>query len=119
MYVFFSDNTPEGIRDNCCSEMGIEVARSLGKYLGLPILWGRSKYEALAFVRDRASAKVQGWKKSLLSFGGTEVLIKFVSNSIPTYSMSRFKFPIKSCGELDSIVSKFWWGQQRDEGRIH
>lgn len=94
-------------------------ADSPGKYLGLPILWGRSKCEALAFVRDRVKSKVQGWKHSLLSYGGREVLIKSVSNAIPTFSMSCFKYPKKTCGELHSIISNFWWGQKDDEGRIH
>lgn len=116
---FFTDNTPDVIKKDCCDVLGIDVANSPRKYLRLPILWGRSKFEALAFVRDRVSNKVQGWKHSLLSYGGREVLIKAVANSIPTYSMFCFKFPKKTCSELDSIVSRFWWGQQKDEGRIH
>lgn len=86
---------------------------------GLPILWGRSKSEALAFVRDRVKSKVQGWKHALLSHGGREVLIKAVANAIPTYSMSCFLFPKKTCGELDSIISNFWWGHQGGNGSIH
>lgn len=117
--VFFTDNTPDDLKMNCCNILGIEVADSPGKYLGLPILWGRSKSEALAFVRDRVKGKVQGWKHSLLSHGGREVLIRSVANSIPTYSMSCFLFPKKTCSELNSIISNFWWGNQSGNGSIH
>ena len=57
------------------------------KYLGLPTLVGRAKYHSFAYLKDRVWKKLQGWKGTILSRGGKEVLIKAVAQSISTYSM--------------------------------
>lgn len=72
--------------------MGFKVAEPLRNYLGLPVLWGRSKAESLAFVKDRVCAKVQGWKQELLSQVGREVFIKAVACAILTFPMMCFLF---------------------------
>lgn len=90
-----------------------------GKYLGLPTIWGRSKVEALHYIKERVRAKLKGWKQEVLSSAGREVLIKAVATSIPAYPMSVFKFPKKVCSEINSTISKFWWGQVGDERKIH
>ena len=46
-------------------------------------------------------------------------MIKLVVNVVPSYVMNWFKFPNKTCKELDSMVANFWWGQQGSEGKIH
>lgn len=117
--IFFTDNTPNRIWEDCYNALGVGLADSPGKYLGLPFLWGRSKCKALTFVRDKVKNKIQGWKHTLLSNAGREVLIKAVASAIPTYSMSYFKFLKKACGELDSLILKFWWGQRSGESSIH
>ena len=58
--VFVSSRASEEVRNTICENLGISRADSPGKYLGLPVLWGRSKVEALAFVRDRVRKKVLG-----------------------------------------------------------
>lgn len=70
-------------------------SESLGKYLGLPVIWERSKDEALALVRDRLIKKIHRWKNCLLSQTGREVLIKATDPSFPMFC---FKFSKKKCG---------------------
>ncbi|KAF7831683.1 reverse transcriptase [Senna tora] len=50
---------------------------------------------------------------------GRETLIKAVASAIPIYPMACFKFPKAVCDDLNSVLAKFWWGQKREEGRIH
>ena len=38
---------------------------------------------------------------------------------IPTYSMGLFKIPKSICGNINSILSKYWWGQTKEERKIH
>ncbi|KAI5317842.1 hypothetical protein L3X38_037549 [Prunus dulcis] len=90
-----------------------------GHYLGLPTMWGRSKKDALSFVKDRLLCKVQGWKQGLLSQAGRETLSKSVALAIPTYPMSIFLFPKGFCGELDGILANFWWGHSGNKNKIH
>ena len=55
----------------------------------------------------------------MLSKAGKEVLIKAVAQSIPTYTMGVFQLPGKLCDELDAMYARFWWGQVREERKIH
>ena len=62
---------------------------------------------------------VMGWKEKTISKAGREVLIKTVAQVIPTYSMSIFKLPKKVCDDINSVLAKYWWGQTRNEKKIH
>lgn len=56
--------------------------------------------------------KLLGWKEKFLSQAVKEILIKAVIQAIPTYSMSVFQLPKTLCRDLNSIMSKFFWGHQ-------
>ena len=60
-----------------------------------------------------------GWKEKHILKAGREVLIKTIFQVIPTYSMSLFKIPKIVCDGRNSALSKYWWGQTRDEKKIH
>ncbi|KAK9668774.1 hypothetical protein RND81_13G086000 [Saponaria officinalis] len=55
----------------------------------------------------------------LLSKEGREILIKAVAQSIPTYVMSVFKIPTTFCDELRKLISRYWWGHNQGERKIH
>lgn len=55
----------------------------------------------------------------MLSRAGKEVLIKAVTQSIPTYTMGVFQLPLKLCEELNALCAKFWWGQVGNERKVH
>ena len=55
----------------------------------------------------------------MLSKAGKEVLIKEITQAIPTYTMRVFQLLVKLCDELNSLCAKFWWGQIGNEKKIH
>ena len=59
------------------------------------------------------------WKEKYISKAGSEVLIKTVTQAIPTYSMSMFKIPKKICDDINSVLAKYWWVQTKNEKKIH
>lgn len=75
--------------------------------------------EALSFVTDKFRQKMQGWKKTLLSTAGREILIKSVASAVLSFPMSCFLFPLQVCKDLNSVVASFCWGQRGEEGHIH
>ncbi|OMO87944.1 reverse transcriptase [Corchorus capsularis] len=91
--LFFNSNCPDHVKEECGNIFNIQTSGNPGKYLGLPSVWGRSKEEALGFLKDRMIKKIQGWKKGLLSQAGF-------------------------CSKLESIVAKFWWGDNEDKRKI-
>ncbi|XP_035543601.1 uncharacterized mitochondrial protein AtMg00310-like [Juglans regia] len=46
-------------------------------------------------------------------------MVKAVLQAIPTYSMSVFKLPKKLCSDLEAMISRFWWENNRTETGIH
>lgn len=59
-YVYFTSNTSKEVRSNIVDSLCIVSSDYPSKYLGHPVIRGRSKDEALAFVRDMAVKKIQG-----------------------------------------------------------
>lgn len=87
--------------------LGIESEALSERYLGLPTVVGRSKDGTFKHVRECSSGKVVGWKCQGFSKAAKEVLVKSVSQSIPTYTMSCFHLTKKMCRNLSSISSNF------------
>jgi hypothetical protein len=46
------------------------------------------------------------------------VLLKAVVQAIPTYTMSVFQLPKNLCLDIDSMMSKFWWGHKDNDKKI-
>ena len=99
--------------------LGVPSIQQYEKYLGLPSLIGKEKITCFSQIKEQVWSKVKGWKEKLLSQVGREVLIKAVVQAIPTYTMNCFKLPVTLCKEIESIIRKFWWGQNGDKRKIH
>lgn len=56
--LFFSNNTPDEVKEEMCRVLGIDGTTDPGKYLGLSVVWGRSKSEALNFVQEKMLKKI-------------------------------------------------------------
>ena len=80
---------------------------------------GKSKVSTFREVQERVTKRVMGWKEKYISKASREVLIKTVAQAIPTYSMSMFKIPKKICGDINSVLAKYLWGQTKNEKKIH
>lgn len=66
----FSANTPEDVKANISSIMGIRGIDNSGIYLGIPMTWGRSKKVALAYIRERMAKKIMGVETRHIINGG-------------------------------------------------
>ncbi|KAG7941873.1 hypothetical protein I3843_16G069700 [Carya illinoinensis] len=117
--LLFSSNTKESVKREILQEAGDDSLGVYGKYLGLPTMIGRSKYETFKGIKERVWKKVSSWKNSFLSSAGREVLIKAVLQSIPTYTMNVFRFPRKLSQELNSMLARFWWNGNKEGRGIH
>jgi hypothetical protein len=89
------------------------------KYLGQPIITGRAKNQTFSYILDKVWKKLKGWKEKNLSFAGRGILIKAVAQVIPTYLMSNYLLPKSLCHQLESMISRFWWGSNVDKRKVH
>ena len=87
------------------------------KYLGLPMPNGKSKVGTFKELQEKISKRVM--KEKYISKVGWEILIKTVAQAIPTYSMSLFKLPRSICDNINSLVARYWWGQNQEDRKIH
>ena len=67
MGIFFSKSTPIDTQNQIKDSLGVQDIKLYEMYLGLPALVGKSKRASLDFIKERVWAKLQGWKKQLLS----------------------------------------------------
>ncbi|CAA7025647.1 unnamed protein product [Microthlaspi erraticum] len=114
--IIFGMRIPHRQKMHFQNILGIRNVGGGGKYLGLPEQFGRSKTEAFQGVVNGVRKTVEGWYNQYLSTAAKEVLIKSMAQAKPVYSMNCFLYPKKTCEQIDSILSEFWWGTN-DSGR--
>lgn len=117
--IHYSAGTTQESRMLVKQILGIEEAREAEKYLGIPTVWGRSKQEALGYLKDKIWNKMSGWKNIYLSNAGKQILLKAVITVILTYAMALFKLSKTWCGEMMAMMTRFWWSQSADKRSIH
>uniref|UniRef100_A0A803QF26 Reverse transcriptase domain-containing protein n=1 Tax=Cannabis sativa TaxID=3483 RepID=A0A803QF26_CANSA len=108
--VFFSTNISDAMRTRLCGILGMARANEHSTYLGLPCTMGRNKDAILGFLKDKMQQRIQSWEGKLLSKAGREILLKTVAQALPSYAMSVFLLPKKTCSYLEGLMSKYWWG---------
>ena len=97
--------------------MGARIMEDCEKYLGLPMVGGKSKVNTLRELREKISKKVMRWKEKYISKARREILIKTVVQAILTYTMGIFKIPKSLCDSINSTLAKYWWVRQRKKGK--
>lgn len=76
-------------------------------YLCLPTIWGRSRKDALSFLKERIRDNMLSWRNRMLNNTGKEVLFKSVVTVLPAHVMSVFKLPTTWYEEVNSMIPKF------------
>ncbi|XP_019150536.1 PREDICTED: uncharacterized protein LOC109147328 [Ipomoea nil] len=116
--ICYSRNTSDEDRQSVAQILGVAQAPNFGKYLGLPSFIGRHKKAAFAYVEDKIRQRIGSWNKKLLSQAGKEILLKTVTQSMPTFSMSVFLLPVSVCTAIERTMNRYWWDSGTDR-RIH
>ncbi|XP_043703872.1 uncharacterized protein LOC122653966 [Telopea speciosissima] len=115
----FSPNTPTKFKRWFSRILKVRYGNGPSKYLGLPPEIGVSKAEVFKDITSRMCQRVQGWKQSMLSQAGHEVLIKSVASTISSYAGSHFILPASHHDSTRSKMSNFFWGQKEDKRTLH
>ncbi|KAL0444032.1 UNVERIFIED_CONTAM: hypothetical protein Slati_2125900 [Sesamum latifolium] len=110
--IVFSRNTPQLVRMEVATTLGVLMVDKHDNYLGLPLVLGKSKWAAFDRIKDRIWPKMQCWSAKNLCQVGCTVMIKSVLQAIPTYSMSCFKLPEMFLKEVESLLAAFFWKQE-------
>lgn len=117
--IFFSRNTKKEQKEAICEVLPGVTMQDHSKYLGLPLVLGRSKKSIFSYIKERVTKKIKSWKSKFLSAAGKEVLLKSVVQALPVYTMSCFRLPKGLCHELSKTIASFWWSCGEKEKRMH
>ena len=105
--ITFSAKTPTEVKTRVKTELNIEAEGGIGKYLGLPELFGRKKRDIFASIVDRIRQRIRHWSTKFLSGAGKQILLKTVLSAMPCYVMSCFKLPSSLCKQIQSLLTRF------------
>ena len=77
--IFFSKNTTPSVKEEIQNLFGAQVMTNCEKYLGLPMVRGKSKVNTFKDLQEQITKRVIRWKEKIISKAGREVLIKMVA----------------------------------------
>ncbi|KAG7559487.1 Reverse transcriptase zinc-binding domain [Arabidopsis thaliana x Arabidopsis arenosa] len=116
--VTFSTKTPADTRERVKTQLGIQKEGGLGKYLGLPELFGRKKKDLFTIIVDRIRQRARSWSSRFLSTAGKTIMLKSVLAAMPSYSMSCFKLPNSLYKRIQSVLTRFWWDSSMEKKKM-
>ncbi|XP_019085850.1 PREDICTED: uncharacterized protein LOC109126607 [Camelina sativa] len=98
--------------------LGVRQVSGLGKYLGLPELFGRKKRDMFNTIVDKIKQRSRSWSNRSLSTAGKTTMLKYVLASMPTYAISCFKLPGSLCKRIQSALTRFWWDESEEKRKM-
>ena len=82
----FMAGVSSGVQTNICNLMGMEMKVLPVKYLGVPLISSRLRYDDCVVLKERILRRVTSWHAKVLSYAGGRVqLIISVLASIQSY----------------------------------
>lgn len=109
--VTFSARIPSEVKSRVKTELHIDTEGGLGKYFGLPELFGLKKRDVFASILDMIRQKIIIWTTCFLSGAGKQVLLTAVLAAMPNYAMSCFKLSA-------SLQTRFWWDANPEKRKM-
>ena len=86
--ITFSRKTLDHIKTEAQQILGMQLTGGMGKYLGLPEMFGRKKRDLFNQIIDRIRQRSLSWSSLFLSNEGKTTMLKSVLALMLTYTMS-------------------------------
>ncbi|WJX14219.1 hypothetical protein P8452_04514 [Trifolium repens] len=87
-------------------------------YLGVPIFKGKPKACHFQPIADKIQLKLASWKASLLSIAGRVQLVRSVIQSMLTYSISIYSWPVSLIKNIEKCIRNFIWSGEIDKRKL-
>ncbi|KAG5630931.1 hypothetical protein H5410_002648 [Solanum commersonii] len=101
--------------------VAVVVATQVEQITGMdaPITHARKSKEHYSELLNKIKGRLQSWKGIMLSYGGKEVLLVSVLQSIPIYVLSPITLPMCVIKENHRIFAKLYWSNKKDGRNKH
>jgi len=116
--ITFSRKTPDHVKTEAQQILQIQLTGGLGKYLGLPEMFGRKKRDLFNQIIDKIRQRSLSWSSRFLSTAGKTTMLKSVLASMPTYTMFCFKLHVSLCKSIQSALTRFRWDSSTDKKKM-
>lgn len=117
--VWFSPNTPLYLQHSICSTFQIPSTTNLKTYLGVPLIYSRTRTTHFSYILEKACQKLAGWKLKSLSRAARLVLIKSVLATLPLYCVQAIRLPQSIIQDLTKICQNVFWGSKEEHRSLH
>ncbi|KAM1862982.1 hypothetical protein ACFX14_003378 [Malus domestica] len=117
--VFFSPTSSPILRNRLSGILGVNYQETFGNYLGIQVDFGVSKMKVFEDIRNKLEERINGWAEQFLSMVGKEDFLKSVATAMPNYTMSCFQLPIRLAKEIEQVIARFWWRDQKTHKGVH
>lgn len=105
--IVSSSNISKELQLTISQEVGGMISESCGKYLRLPTLIGRSKYNSFQWIKESVWNKISNWKHKFLSQAGREILNLSLKQF---YKLYRFILWVSSSFQRNCTMNlEIWW----------
>lgn len=81
--------------------MQVKEADENSKYLGLPNVLGRNKSVVFGYLKEKVRARIRSWNEKNMSKPSKEILIKMVTQALPSFAMNVFLLPLEITTDLE------------------
>ncbi|XP_026458485.1 uncharacterized protein LOC113358999 [Papaver somniferum] len=105
---FFSKNVHPDVCVSLIRSLNVKKIGLDDKYLGIPLLIGRSKNQAFSHLVNNFDRKVPNWKGKNFTQAGRYVMVQNVLRSSPIYHMNTFLLPDNLIHKMDQKQRDFW-----------
>lgn len=110
--AYFSPNTLSDQMTSFNGMLEMRVLETMDNYLGLPLIIMKKKTRAFQHILDRFTNRINSWSKRLLSYGGKDIFIKAILQSLSFYAFSCFLMPRGLIEEMVSRIQGYWWASK-------
>lgn len=118
--VFFNPNVTNAYKNEIYDILHMQEAGERSKYLGFPNMLCRNKTALLGYLKERVKNRVRQWDGRYISKSGKEILIKTISQALPSFGMSVFLLPLEITRDIERTFSKYWWSSKSgQDSEIH
>ena len=107
--IIYISGVNHQIKLQLCSMLGFQLGELPVKYLGVPLISTKLKYEDCIELISNITKRVKSWTTKCLSYAGRLVLVKAVLFSLQVYWSTHFILPKRVCESIEQVLRRFLW----------
>ena len=105
--VFFSRNVNDKTAKILGRLLGMKVTNNLGRYLGVPLIYGRITKETYKYIIERVDKRLKDCSSRRLSMAGRLMLNQTVLSVILSFTMQTAALAKTTCSAIDKVRRDF------------